>query len=390
MALLEATGLDWRATFTAVIFLITIASAVYAWQIPQGRRFGWLSLLGSVLIAAGLWAPELLWRIILLDAAALVFAVLVWSQDRQAGRLFLAAVIAGSVLAAAGMVLGGFFTGSSVQPGSPAGKAALALLLLGFALKLAILPFSFWLAPVAERSTPMTAVQVISLLDIAEFGELASLRVEFPWLFDSIQALWIVLALLCMFGGALLALAQTNLRRMLAFSTIDDMGYLLLGLVAGSATGLLGALIGALSHSICKFLLFGAVGVAEHDLKRPLTLADCGLATRRPLAAAAFIIGSLGMIGVPPFIGFLGRWRLYLVGLELGGLALVVAMAVATALALLYYIRAIHQVWFGESDGSPQTETGAFRWIRITFLVGMALLVLFCFIPALLPGLLGR
>jgi hypothetical protein len=112
---------------------------------------------------------------------------------------------------------------------------------------------------------------------------------------------------------------------MLAFSTIDDIGYLLLGLAAGTTGGALGALIGALSHSLCKFLLFGAVGVAEKDLKHHVTLEDRGLSTRHPVAGAAFIAGALGMIGVPPLMGFLGRWRLYFAGVEVGGLHLELA-----------------------------------------------------------------
>ena len=137
------------------------------------------------------------------------------------------------------------------------------------------------------------------------------------WVFSNHQGVWLTVALLSMFGGALLALGQTNIRRMLAFSTIDDMGYLLLGVVVGSEAGVTGALLGALAHSIFKVLLFGSVGVAEYRLGHSLTLADRGLASRFPVSSAAFIAGALGMIGVPPLIGFAGRWRLYLSGVEL-------------------------------------------------------------------------
>jgi len=390
MALMENTGLDWRAAFTAVAALITLGSTLYARQISQGRHFIWINLSSAALIVAGVWGPTAIWRVVLLDVAALLIAALVWRQDQPSGRLFLPVVVGGSILVAAGMALGGLFSEASAHSVAAGGTAAVALILLGFALKLAILPFSFWLPPLAGRVSPMTAVLVISLLDMAEFGELALLRVEAPWIFDGLQGIWVALALLCMYGGALLALAQTNLRRMLAFSTIDDMGYLLLGLAAGTAGGLLGALLGALSHALCKFLLFGAVGVAELDLKRPLTLDERGLAVRRPLAGAAFIAGALGMIGVPPFLGFLGRWRLYLSGIELGGPALAVAMAAATALALFYYIRAIHRVWLGRPAEAGRAAAAPLPWVRLTFLVGIAVLALVCFVPALLPGFSGR
>ncbi len=307
MELKELTGLDWQIAFTVVSLILLISVEIYSTRINQGKHFLWVALAATGLILTGLWLPSSIGRTLALDAAALLLAWFVWQQDRQAGKLFLLAVVIGSILVIAGMVVGGLFGGEPVAtPEGTTLKIITSLILIGFAIKLAVIPFSFWLAPLAEKSTPMTAVLVISLLDMAEFGELAMLRAEAPWVFTSVQWIWIALALLSMFGGALLALAQTNIRRMLAFSTIDDIGYLVLGLAAGTAGGILGALIGALSHSICKFLLFGAIGVAEKDLKHPLTLDDRGQSSRHPVAGAAFIAGALGMIGVPPLMGFLG------------------------------------------------------------------------------------
>jgi len=97
-----------------------------------------------------------------------------------------------------------------------------------------------------------------------------------------------------MFVGALLALAQSNLKRMLAFSTIDDMGYLLLGVVIGSTLGISGALIGALSHALFKLILFGAVGIAESALGRSVTLDMRGLAAKFPVRARRSLSARLG------------------------------------------------------------------------------------------------
>jgi NADH:ubiquinone oxidoreductase subunit 2 (subunit N) len=389
MALMKTTGLDWRIAFTAITGMICLASLIYSRFISQGKWFPWVSLASTGLIITALWLPGEISRTILLDAAALVLVALVWSQDKRAGRLFLAAVLVGSILVAAGMMLGGLFHEGAAQPAGLTAKAVIALVLIGYAIKLAAIPFSFWLAPLSERSSAMTAVLVISLLDMAELGELAALRSSTPWLFANAQWIWIAMALLSMFGGALLALAQTNVRRMLAFSTIDDVGYLLLGLAAGSVGGVLGAAIGALSHSLCKFLLFGAVGVAEDDLKHPLTTADRGMAGRHPVAGAAFIAGALGMIGIPPFIGFLGRWRLYFSGIEVGGIALAIAMAAATALALLYYVRVIHRVWLGQPVEQLTSAPGNSFWVGAVFIVFIVLMIVIGLIPSIIPGLAG-
>jgi formate hydrogenlyase subunit 3/multisubunit Na+/H+ antiporter MnhD subunit len=390
MALFEYTGLDWKIAFTAVTIIILVSAEIYALFIPQGKRFPWVSLITAGLITAALWLPGAIIRTILLDLAALTLVFFVWSQDRRAGKLFLAAVLIGSVLVAVGMALGGLFTEGAAIPTGMLANGIICLLMIGFAVKLAVIPFSFWLAPVSEKSSVMTAVMVISLLDMAEFGELASLRVDAPWVFSNVHWVWIALALLSMFGGALLALAQTNVRRMLAFSTIDDIGYLVLGLAAGTVGGVFGAIIGALSHSLCKFLLFGAVGVAEKDLKHPLTAADRGMSGRHPVAGAAFIAGAFGMIGIPPTLGFLGRWRLYLSGLETGGMALAIAMAAATALAILYYVRMIHKVWLGEAAEGAVSAPRRFIGVEVLFIVVITLLVIAGLFPAILPGLGGR
>lgn len=395
MTLLDFTGFNWQLAFTAVTVLILIAAEVYATKIPQGKHFWWSALVSASLIVSVLWVSNSVVRTITLDLAGLSLVALVWSQDKQAGKLFLAAVLLGSVLVASGMVLGNLF-GESSEPTGWLLKAVFALIMIGYLIKLAAIPFSFWLVPVAEKSSIMSAVLVISLLDMAEFGELASLRVEVPWLFTNLhlntQWVWIGMALLSMFVGAFLAMAQTNIRKMLAFSTIDDIGYLILGLAAGTAGGVLGALIAAISHSLCKFLLFGSVGVAENGLKHPLTLADRGMAGKYPTAGAAFILGAIGMIGVPPFLGFLGRWRLYYSGLEAGGVALAIAMAAATALALLYYVRVIHKVWLGKADEGIEAKQFAASpfWINLILVVFIVLLIVAGLFPWLFTGIFGR
>jgi formate hydrogenlyase subunit 3/multisubunit Na+/H+ antiporter MnhD subunit len=256
------------------------------------------------------------------------------------------------------------------------------LLVVGFALKLALIPFYFWLPDVAETTSPMTSALIVGVLGIAEFGELVGLRLAIPWAFDGYKGLWLTLALASMFGGALLALAQRDLKRMLAFSTIDDMGYLLLGVLVGSKLGLTGAMFGALSHALFKVLLFGSLGIAERGSGRPVTL-DCrGFASRFPVSGAAFIVGALGMIGMPPFFGFVGRWRLYLTGIEYGGPTLVLAMAAATGLSILYFVRAIHRVWLGQPQGNA-TATASEPGIAAILLV---LLIAAALLLGIFPG----
>lgn len=348
------SGPSWDIVFGGAFVVLLAGVAVYATAIPQGDRRWWglAALLGGLVIAAQVSGAGLS-RLLLLDTAAFVAVALVWIQGtpqaQAAARTYLALLLLAVICLGAGLYLSGEGAAPALPP---LDKVAVGLLVVGFGLKLALVPFYFWLPRLAESAPPMTTALVVSVVDIAAFGELAHLRLVAPWVFTDYGTLWLALALLSMYAGALLALAQRNLKRMLAYSTIDDMGYLLLGVVSGSTVGLSGAMLAALSHAFFKVLLFGAVGLAESQHGHDLTLDDRGLAARYPVSAAVFIISALGMIGVPPFFGFVGRWRLYLAGVEYGGLGLALGLALATGLALLYYVRVIHKVWLGQPESA--------------------------------------
>ena len=340
---------NWDPTFLGLFLVLFAAVAAFATAFPQGDGRWWFLLaLLALLVTAGMLLGDGWPRRLLLDLAAFVAVAMVWNRGTpeaaRAGRTYLG-LLGLSLACLTGAML--VIHEAASAPTFPWNRIVVALLVFGFGLKLALVPFYFWLPGVAASAAPMTTVLIVSVVDMAAFSELAHLRVTAPWVFEDCRPLWLAVAVASMFGGALLALAQRDLKRMLAFSTIDDMGYLLLGVAAGPGIGLSGALAGALGHSLSKLLLFGAVGMAEGRLGQPLTLESRGQAARCPMSGAAFIVGALGIIGVPPTFGFVGRWRLYLAGAEFGGVTLVLTMVLATSVALLYYARAIHRVWLG-------------------------------------------
>jgi formate hydrogenlyase subunit 3/multisubunit Na+/H+ antiporter MnhD subunit len=385
MNMMALTGINWNLTFSIFFVLLVALIAVYSWVVPQGDKRWWgLALLMTAFVIAALQPVGELGRMLFLDAAAFAAVALVAGQSpaaAKAAKTYLWMLIPAVLCVGAGLYLAGVLSGATMtQPGAVQTRLVVGLLVVGFALKLALIPFYFWLPNVAETTSPMTTALIVGVVGIAEFIELAGLRLQIPWAFDGYQALWLTLALASMFGGALLALAQRDLKRMLAFSTIDDMGYLLLGVVVGSRLGLTGAMFGALCHALFKVLLFGSLGIAEKGTGRPVTLDSRGLASRFPVSGASFIVGALGMIGVPPFFGFVGRWRLYLTGIEYGGPALVLAMAAATGLSIFYYVRAIHRVWLGQPQGSATvaaSEPGVAAILLVILIAAALLLGLF-------------
>jgi multicomponent Na+:H+ antiporter subunit D len=382
-------GVSWDWVFCGAFLILMIGIALYAMAVPQGGRRWWgLTVLLGGLVIAGLAVGEGTSRVVLLDAAAFAAVALVWVQDSARAKAAARTYLILMVIAVAFLGVGLYLVENGEIPAYPLDKVAAGLLIVGFGLKLALIPFYFWLPNLAEHSKPMTTALVVSVVDIAAFTELVHLRESAAWVFTDYGTLWLALALLSMFGGALAAMAQKNIKRMLAFSTIDDMGYLVLGTLVGSQAGLSGAILAALSHAFFKVILFGSVGIAESQCGHDLTLDDRGMATHYPISSAMFIAGALGMIGVPPLFGFIGRWRLYLAGVESGGVVLALTMALATALALLYYVRAIHRVWLGKAEAG--TEWGKEPWLAAVVLVVLVIMMLVVgLFPCWLTGLIG-
>lgn len=368
-------GLNVDGIFGITFIAILIGLLVLAAVISHRQKAWWLIVVvasGLVIVAQMIENSQV--KSILIDAAALLAVGLIWLETRDksksAWQNYLVMIVAAILMIETGSAL---LRGESILGQN---KLAYGLLIAGFCLKLAFMPLYFWLPDVAEHANPLTSAFIISIVDIGAFLELFHIRTEAPFLFEGYTTIWLVIAILCMLGGAVLALAQTNVKRMLAFSTIDDMGYLLIGLLAGTEIGLTGTLIAALCHAVFKFCLFGSVAVAEKYEGQNLTMdGSLGLAARYPVCSTVFILSALGMIGVPPLFGFAGRWRLYLSGYELGGFVLSATMAVATGLALLYYIRVIHKVWLGQSAANAKNrETITIKIILLVFVIAMLVL----------------
>ena len=375
---------------TALFIGLALGGGLYSASVVQGGvRWGAIAAAVVTLAVAGTVAGHSWIGVALTTAAELSAVLLVWLQGRPAARQaagkYLLAVVPAIVMTTTALWLTDL--GGTV-PAAPWDKVAVCLLMVGFALKLGLIPVYFWLPAVAASSSATTTALIICVVDVATFSELQGLRVHAPWIFSDYGGVWLALALASLLGGAVLALAQRDLKTMLAFSSIDDMGYLLLGLVAGGTDGLSGAWFGLLSHALCKAALFGAVGIAESRIGRPVTLETRGLASRVPVAGAAFMIGAFSFIGVPPGLGFIGHWRLYLAGTEMGGPALAVCMYVATALALLCYVRAIHRTWLGASTLPDTITTTVVAAPRLAYAV-VLVLALSTVVFGLHPGILS-
>jgi formate hydrogenlyase subunit 3/multisubunit Na+/H+ antiporter MnhD subunit len=236
------------------------------------------------------------------------------------------------------------------------------LLITGIVVKLAAVPMLFWLLSLADELPALVLGLIIAVVDMAAYGEFLSsstdsLSTVFP------GSLWIWVAALTSLLAALLMLTQRSLKRLLVLSTIEDVGFLLLGLpsltwmdIHGPEAGYLGlngAIIAAITHALAKALLFACLCAPE--AAGALDDEHTGLVVHYPVSAFGFLFGMLAMLGIPPMMGYLGRWRLYETALQISPLLLTVFI-LSSVFALIAYVLALTRVWWGPAcEPSPPT-----------------------------------
>lgn len=357
----------------AGVGLALLALFLAATSSPSARRALPLMMVAGLLAGLGLGVDQLLLRLILLEGSALAALALIWqtATARFVPRVYLLAVLLSAVATVSGLL--------SLDTAPP--QLVLALLLTGFVLKLALVPLYLWLPLVAEATPAPVIGLVVAVVDMTALGELLALRQAAPWLFAS-AAPWLGLAVLSALGGAVLMLAQRDLKRLLAFSTIEDMGCLLLGVTLGGELGLTGAMIGASVHALAKALLFASLSTVEGEGSP--TLERRGLAARYPLSGAGFLVGALAVLGVPPTLGYAAHWRLYSAAAQVGWPFLVVLL-LATSLAVLAYARVIAVCWWGPGEAGHEKARGEPVAVRAA-LVGLSVILV---LVGLWPGVVS-
>jgi NADH-quinone oxidoreductase subunit N len=243
-----------------------------------------------------------------------------------------------------------------------------AMLLVGFGFKVASVPFHMWAPDVYEGApTPATAFMSAGV-KAAAFGAL--LRVfdsALPALASRWQPLVAVLAIVTMIVGNLAALAQPNLKRMLAYSSVAHAGYLLSAFVA--APGLAGEamLFYLVAYAAVNLGAFGTIAALARDGREPLSLGDvAGLADRRPALAGALALFLVSLTGIPVTAGFVGKFYLFTAAVSVGKAGVVLALVgvIMSVVSAYYYLRVVVAMYMseprGENTWAPVSPAAAF------------------------------
>ncbi|MBV6632618.1 MAG: NADH-quinone oxidoreductase subunit NuoN [Alphaproteobacteria bacterium] len=275
--------------------------------------------------------------------------------------------------------LAAFFASEEAPIGAVVG---LVFVLAGLAFKISAVPFHMWTPDVYEGApTPVTAFFALAP-KIAAFGLLTRVLIgPFGDLTNEWQQVVIVLAVASLTLGAFAAIAQTNIKRLMAYSSIANMGYALVGLAAGSAAG---ASAVAAYLAIYLFMTAGAFAVIINlrvNDRAVENLSDlAGLAQAKPFMAACMAIFMFSMAGIPPLAGFFGKLVVFQAAVQAELYVLAIIGVLASVVGAFYYLRIIKIMYFDEATENFDRPLGG----ELSFVVGtMAVVTLFLFI---LPG----
>ncbi len=239
---------------------------------------------------------------------------------------------------------------------------AVILVVAGMGFKIAAVPFHMWAPDVYEGApTPITAFLSVGS-KAASFAMLLRIFLEgLPSLAADWRLLFEILAIVTMTVGNVAALTQTNLKRMLAYSSIAHAGYLLVGVVAGTPRGVSAMLIYLAVYSFMQLGAFGVILVMRRKDVVGDELKDfSGLAFRHPFAAFAMLLFMLSLGGIPPTAGFMGKFWLFGAAVESGYIWLAVIGVLNSAISLYYYLRLVVFMYLKkETSGSEPTMDGS-------------------------------
>ena len=271
---------------------------------------------------------------------------------------------------------------SDIQPLPMIVPLMLTLFIVGFGIKIAMVPMHAWL-PDAYQAAP-SAISALLSGATATVGLYAMLRISYV-LFGAVAigTMFIILGLITMVVGGLMALVQRDLKRLLAYSCISQMGYVLLGVGFATAAGIQGGLFHLLNNAIYKVLLFMCAGAIIYRVGTSDMDKLGGLGKNMPITATLFVIGALAISGMPPLNGFASKWTIYVAGMEAGQPICTAIAVIMSALTLAYFLKAINLMFLGQRPEHLREVKEA----PTLMLFPMLMLAVLCVVFGILPSL---
>lgn len=313
---------------------------------------------------------------------------------KQGGRTYLGILLSTSIAFLLFAILGTYsltgtleFEAGGIFDDSHS-KAVLGLLLVLFCFgigKAALMPFHRWLPAAMVAPTPVSAL--LHAVAVVKAGVFSILKVA-VYIFGidglaEIPATDFVLymAAATMVIASLIALTKDNLKARLAYSTVAQLSYIVLGAMLATTAGAIGGAMHIATHAFGKITLFFVAGAIYTTAHKKLVSELDGIGKRMPLTMAAFTIGALSMIGLPPAAGFISKWYLLLGALDVAQWVAVIALVLSTLLNAAYFIPIVYAAYFKaektDTNHAPHGEASLPILIPLLITAGMTLFVFF-------------
>src|SRR5256712_2222580 len=259
-----------------------------------------------------------------------------------------------------------------------------ALFLFGFA-KNALMPFHSWLPAAMVAPTPVSAL--LHAVAVVKTGVFATLR-DFLFVFGAdamrmlgADTLALGVAAITILGGSLLALSQDNLKARLAFSTVSQLSYIVLGAALLTPSGIIGGIVHITNHAVSKITLFlcaGSIYVSTHKTE---VSQMSGLAKQMPWTMAAFTLATLSLVGIPPASGFVSKWYLAVGSVERGSMWTLAVLLISSLLSAAYLIPIVYRAYFEEPPDAAEHSVVEVPWVVVPLVLSALVSVLLGLYP---------
>ncbi len=274
-------------------------------------------------------------------------------------------------------------------------KLIFVLFAAGFLVKMAVFPLHWWLPPVhAEAPTPISVLLSGAMIETGAYALVRLGTVLLPETARAMALILCVLGVLTMFYGGVMALAQTDIKRLLAYSSVSQMGYVLFALGSFATFGVTGGLFHLINHAFSKGLLFMTAGAVIHQTHlRDITKMG-GLSKKMPMTAFTAAVGAMSIAGSPPLSGFASEWMMFTGGLQRASITtagvgqpvflwLSIIAVTTTIISAAYMLRFLGRVFLGPTRDELAEVAEAPRSMTVPMIILGFLIVLFGVLPGL-------
>ncbi|MGB9797695.1 MAG: complex I subunit 5 family protein, partial [bacterium] len=259
------------------------------------------------------------------------------------------------------------------------------LFTVGFGTKAGLAPFHPWLPDAhAEAPTPISVILSGIMIEMGLYALLRTLGLFLPT-YSVVASILLILAVFSMLLGALLAMVQSDLKRLLAYSSVSQIGYIAMGLGIGTYLGYYGAFYQLISHILAKPLLFMCVGAIIYSLALRNIEELGGVGKRMPITMACFFIGAFSLSGIPPLAGFLSKLTLIISTAHAHLWWLLLLTLLTSLLTLFYAVRAAYTAFWGEEKNEKIKEA---KEAPLSILFPIIIFSIFTFLLGVYPQLL--